>query len=86
MKGIALSSVEQIVAVLKQAEFGMPVADYHSPGRDLGSPRSTAGKKQYAGPESDQVRELKQLQDENARLSHGRTRPPAASARAIFLN
>ena len=60
-------SVEQIVAALKQAELGMPVADLT---RRLGISEVTyyRWKKQYAGMQSDQVRELKQLQDENARL------------------
>ena len=60
-------SIEQIVAVLKQAELGMPVADLV---RQLGISEQTfyRWKKQYAGLESNQVRELKQLQDENARL------------------
>jgi putative transposase len=60
-------SVEQIVAVLKQAELGMPVADLI---RRVGISEQTfyRWKKQYAGLQSDQVRELKQLQDENVRL------------------
>jgi putative transposase len=60
-------SVEQIVAVLKQAELGMAVADIV---RQVGISEQTfyRWKKQYAGMESDQVRELKQLQDENSRL------------------
>ena len=60
-------SVEQIVAVLKQAELGMSVADIL---RQVGISEQTfyRWKKQYAGLQSDQVRELKQLQDENARL------------------
>ena len=60
-------SVEQIVAVLKQAELGMPVVDLI---RQVGISEQTfyRWKKQYAGLQSDQVRELKQLQDENARL------------------
>lgn len=60
-------SVEQIVAVLKQAELGMPVADVT---RQMGISEQTfyRWKKQYAGLQSDQVREFKQLQDENARL------------------
>jgi putative transposase len=60
-------SVEQIVAVLKQAELGMPVADIL---RHVGISEQTfyRWKRQYAGLQSDQVRELKQLQDENARL------------------
>jgi putative transposase len=60
-------SVEQIVAVLKQAELGMPVGDIV---RQLGIAEQTfyRWKKQYAGLQSDQVKELRQLQDENARL------------------
>ncbi len=60
-------SVEQIVAVLKQAEMGMPVADLV---RQTGITEQTfyRWKKRYAGLESDQVRELKQVQEENARL------------------
>lgn len=60
-------SVEQIVAVLKQAELGMPVAELI---RQVGISEQTfyRWRKQYAGLQSDQVRELKQLQDENARL------------------
>jgi putative transposase len=60
-------SVEQIVAVLKQAELGLPVADLI---RQIGISEQTfyRWKKQYAGLQSDQVRELKQLVDENARL------------------
>jgi putative transposase len=60
-------SVEQIVAVLKQAELGMPVADVV---RQVGISEQTyyRWKKQYAGLQSDQVREFKQLQDENVRL------------------
>lgn len=60
-------SVEQIVAVLKQAELGMAVADVV---RQVGISEQTfyRWKRQYAGMQSDQVRELKQLQDENARL------------------
>ena len=60
-------SVEQIVAVLKQAELGMPVADLI---RQVGISEATfyKWKKQYAGLESNQVREYKQLADENSRL------------------
>ena len=60
-------SVEQIVAVLKQAELGLPVAELI---RQVGISEQTfyRWRKQYAGMQSDQVRELKQLQDENARL------------------
>jgi putative transposase len=60
-------SVEQIAAVLKQAEVGVPVAELI---RKVGISQQTfyRWKKQYAGLEVDQVRELKQLQEENARL------------------
>ena len=60
-------SVEQIVAVLKQAELGMPVADLI---RQVGISEQTfyRWKKQYGGMQSEGVRELKILQDENARL------------------
>jgi putative transposase len=60
-------SVEQIVAVLKQAELGMPVSDLT---RQVGISEQTyyRWKKQYAGLQSDQVRELKQLQEENSQL------------------
>ncbi len=60
-------SVEQIVAVLKQAELGLPVTDLI---RQVGISEQTfyRWKKQYAGLEADQVRELKQVVEENARL------------------
>jgi putative transposase len=60
-------SVEQIVAVLKQAEMGTPVADLI---RHLGIAEQTfyRWKQRYAGLESEQVREFKQLQDENTKL------------------
>ncbi len=60
-------SVEPIVAVLKQAEMGMPVADLV---RQTGITEQTfyRWKKRYAGLESDQVRERCQVQEENARL------------------
>lgn len=60
-------SVEQIIGVLKQAEVGVPVADLI---RKVGISEKTFyhWKKQYVGLESDQVREMKQLQDENNRL------------------
>ena len=60
-------SVEQIVAVLKQADLGLPIAELV---RQVGISEQTyyRWKKQYAGLQSDQVREFKQLQDENARL------------------
>ena len=60
-------TVEQIVSVLKQAEMGLPVADLI---RRVGITEQTfyRWKRQYAGLESDQVRELKQVVEENARL------------------
>ena len=60
-------SIEQIMGVLKQAEEGMPIADAI---RQVGVSEQTfyGWKKQYAGLHSDQVREFKQLLDENARL------------------
>ena len=60
-------SVEQIVAVLKQAEVGVPVAELI---RKVGVSEQTfyRWKKQYVGLESDQVREMKHLQEENSRL------------------
>ena len=57
-------STEQIVAVLKQAEMGLAVSD---PIRQIGVSEQT-WKKHYGGLQSEQVRELKQLVEENARL------------------
>ena len=53
--------------MLKQAELGMPVADLI---RKIGISEQTfyRWKMLYAGLQSDQVRELKQLQEENTRL------------------
>jgi putative transposase len=58
--------VEQIVAVLKQAEVGVPVAELI---RKVGISEQTfyRWKKECTGLEIDQVRQLKQLQEENAR-------------------
>ena len=60
-------SVEQIVAVLKQADAGVPLAELL---RRVGVSEQTfyRWKKQYVGLEVDQVRQLKQLQGENMRL------------------
>lgn len=60
-------AVEQIVAVLKEAEAGMPVAELI---RRIGITEQTfyRWKKQYAGLDRDQARQLKQLQEENERL------------------
>lgn len=60
-------STEQIVSVSKQADMGLPVKDLI---RQVGITEQTfyRWKRQYGGLESDQVRELKQVVDENARL------------------
>jgi putative transposase len=59
--------VEQIVAVLKQAELGVPVGELI---RQVGITEQTLyrWKKQYKGLETDLVRQFKQLQEENVRL------------------
>jgi putative transposase len=60
-------SMEQMVGVLKQAEVGVPVAELI---RKVGISEQTfyRWKKQYIGLEVDQVRQMKQLQEENTRL------------------
>jgi putative transposase len=60
-------SVEQIVGVLKQAEVGVPVAELI---RKTGITEQTyyRWKAKYAGQEVDQVRQVKQLREENTRL------------------
>jgi putative transposase len=60
-------SVEQIVALLKQVELGLGVAEAT---RQVGMSEQTfyRWKKIYGGLESNQVRELRQLQEENTRL------------------
>ena len=60
-------TTEQIVAVLKQGEMGLAVSDLI---RLIGVSEQTfyRWKKQYGGLRSEQVRELKQLVEENARL------------------
>jgi len=60
-------SVEQIVASLKQAERGMPVADVI---RHLGMSEQTFYRwtKVYAGLQPDQAHELKQRQEKHAHL------------------
>jgi putative transposase len=57
-------SVEQIVAVMKQAEAGVPVAELI---RKVGISEQTfyRWKKQYVGMELDQARQMRQLQEEN---------------------
>lgn len=58
-------SVEQIVAILTQAELGLPVAELI---RQVGISEQTFchWKTQYVALESDQVRELKQVVEERA--------------------
>ena len=60
-------SVEQIVSILKQAELGIPIAELI---RQVGVSEQTfyRWKKKYSGLEVDQVRQLKQMKEENARL------------------
>jgi putative transposase len=60
-------SVEQIVAILKQAEVGVPVVELI---RQAGISEQTfyRWKKHYVGLEVDQVRQLRQVQEENVRL------------------
>ena len=60
-------SVEQIVVIVKQAEMGMPVAELI---RRVCISEQTfyRWKKQYSNLEVHQVRQLKQVQDENGRL------------------
>ncbi len=59
--------MEQIVAVVKQAEVGVPAAQLI---RQVGISEQTfyRWKKRYTGLEVVQVRQLKQLQEENVRL------------------
>jgi len=60
-------SVEQIVAVLKEAELGSPVAELI---RKVGISEQTfyRWKKVYGGLEPSQARKLKQLEEENTKL------------------
>ena len=69
-------NVEQIVAVLKQAEAGVPLVELI---RRMGISEQTfyRWKKQYVGLEVDQVRQLKQLQEENPSARRTRIRLPA---------
>lgn len=60
-------AAEQIIAILKQAELGIPIAELI---RQVGVSEQTfyRWKKKYSGLEVDQVRQLKQLREENFRL------------------
>jgi putative transposase len=59
--------MEQIVGVLKQAEVGVPVVELI---RKVGISEQTfyRWRANYVGLEVDQVRQMKQLQDENLLL------------------
>ena len=60
-------SVEQIVAAVKQHDLGVSAADI---ARKLGIAEQTfyRWKKQYSGLEAAEVRDLKQLREENTKL------------------
>lgn len=60
-------SVEQIIAVLKQAEVGVPVVEVC---RQVGITEQTfyRWKAKYVGLEIDQVRQLRRLREENGKL------------------
>lgn len=60
-------SVERIVAVLKQADVGVPVVEVC---RQVGITEQTfyRWKAKYMGLEIDQVRQIKRLQEENGKL------------------
>jgi len=62
-------SVEQIVAIVKRAETGMPVAELI---RRVGISEQTfyRWKAKYGGMESGDVKKLRQLEDENRKLKH----------------
>jgi putative transposase len=60
-------NVEQIVAVLKLAEAGDTLAELIRRVR-ISEQTFYRWKKQYVGLEVDQIRQLKQLQEENTRL------------------
>ena len=60
-------AAEQSVAILEQAELGIPITELI---RQVGVSEQTfyRWKKKYSGLEVDQVRQLKQMREENARL------------------
>ena len=68
-------SVEQIITAVKQHEAGATVADIC---RKLGIAEGTfyRWKKDYGGLEPDQLRELRQLREENGRLVSGNLKMP----------
>ena len=60
-------TVKQIVAVLEQAEAGVPMAELVRQ-VEISEQTLYRWKRQYVGLEVDQVRQLKQLQKDNTRL------------------
>jgi putative transposase len=68
-------SVEHIVGVLKQADVGVPVAELI---RKVGISEQTfyRWKKQYVGLESDQVREMIDVDDEIVDIEYVSHRTP----------
>jgi putative transposase len=60
-------SVEQITAILKQAELGTPIADLCRQ-HGISEQSYYRWKKVYGAMEPSEARELKQLRDENAKL------------------
>ncbi len=60
-------SVEQIVAVLKQADVGVPVVEVCRQVR-ITEQTFYRWKAKYLGLEIDQVRQIKRLQEENGKL------------------
>jgi putative transposase len=60
-------SAEQIVGMLKQAELGVPLAELIRKA-GISEQRFYRWKKHYVGLEVDQVRQFRQVQEENVRL------------------
>ena len=74
-------SVEQITAILKQAEHGVPVAELCRQ-HGISGPSYSRWKKACGGMEPAEARELKQLREENSKLkrlviAHGSQGGPA---------
>ena len=59
--------VEQIVGIMKQAEVGVAVRELVRR-EEISEQTFYRWKKQYVGLEVDQVRQLKQVEEENTRL------------------
>ena len=60
-------SVEQITAILKQAELGTPIADLCRQ-HGISEQSYYRWKKLYGGMEPSEARELRELREENAKL------------------